>query len=176
MGTRRWPAGTIAYGMPYSRWVSPKSRWTSWPAACAPTSVAESAASGAWLTSVFHALSGGRTGQPARIGPFVTTKAALVQARPRQARRRWRPSPTPLSLIRVVLRRAVAVRRPSIETVCGTRPARWTVSVAFGRTPTGETRTAAPAGAAAARTARAESAALGRARTRPLPQGVDARE
>ena len=78
--------------MPYSDCVSPKSRWTSCPAACAPTRAAESAANGAELTSVFHGLSGGRTGQPPTIGPLVTTKGALVaHERPRQARRRWRP-------------------------------------------------------------------------------------
>src|SRR6266550_134682 len=73
--------------MPYSDYVSPKSRCTLCPAACAPTRAAESAASGAELTSVFHGLSGGRTGQPPTIGPLVTTKGALVKhERPRQAR------------------------------------------------------------------------------------------
>src|SRR3954453_11191799 len=62
--------------MPYSDCVSPKSRWTACPAACAPTSAAESAASGAELTLVFHGLSGGSTGQPPTIGPVVTHGAA----------------------------------------------------------------------------------------------------
>jgi hypothetical protein len=55
--------------------------------------VADSGATGAWLMSVFHALSAGKTGQPATIGPLVTMNGALVeQTRPRHARRRWRPS------------------------------------------------------------------------------------
>ena len=137
--------------MPYSDCVSPKSRWTSWPAACAPTRAAESAASGAALTSVFHGLSGGRTGQPPTIGPLVTTKGALVEhERPRQARSRWRPWAMRLRRLTWVLAwRAVAMRRPSIESVCGSRPVTWTISVPCGRTPTGETRTAAGAPGAA---------------------------
>src|SRR5438876_994984 len=71
--------------MPYSDCVSPKSRWTLCPAACAATRATESAAGGAELTSVFHGLLGGRTGQPPTIGPLVTTKGALVEhERPRQ--------------------------------------------------------------------------------------------
>ena len=118
--------------MPYSDCVSPKSRCTSCPAAWAPTSAAESAAGGAELMSVFHGLSGGRTGQPPTTGPLVTTKGALVEhERPRQARRRWRPSAMRLRrLTRVVALRAVARRRPSIDSVCGPRQRR--VPIAFG--------------------------------------------
>ena len=132
--------------MPYSDCVSPKSRWTSWPAACAPTSAAESAASGAALTSVFHGLSGGRTGQPPTIGPLVTTNGALVE----------HDAPAAGAQAVAALGEAAAqadlrarrgarwpTRRPSIESVCGSRPVTRTVSVACGRTPTGETRTAA---------------------------------
>src|SRR5919198_6323683 len=187
--------------MPYSRWVSPKSRCTSWPAACAATSVAESAASGALLMSVFQALSGGRTGQPARIGPSVTTNTALAHEPPRQARRRWRPSGTPVRRSRVVWRRAVAALRPSIESVRGRRPVTLTVSVAPGRTPTGETRREASATCAVVRAVRAArrqtrlpardaprqppgraalrprvGAPSRRAHTRPLAQRVDPRE
>src|SRR4051794_18648475 len=146
--------------MPYSDCVSPKSRWTLCPAASAPTRAAESAASGAELTSVFHGLSGGRTGQPPTIGPLVTTKGALVEhERPRQARSRWRPWATRLRRLTWVLAwRAVAMGRPSIESVCGSRPVMWTISVPCGRTPTGATRTAAGAPGAARTSARAAMA------------------
>ena len=134
IGTRGCFGPTSAYGMPYSDCVSPKSRSTSWPAACAPTRAAESAAGGAALTSVFHGLLGGRTGQPPTIGPLVTTKGALVEhERPRHARRRWRPSAMRLRrLTWVPAWRAVAMRRPSTDSVCGSRPVTWTISVACG--------------------------------------------
>src|SRR5512133_507912 len=155
--------------MPYSDCVSPKSRWMSCPAACAPTMAAESAASGAELTSVFHGLSGGSTGQPPTIGPLVTTKGALVEhERPRQARSRWRPWARRLRRLTCVLRwRAVAMRRPSTDSVCGSRPVTCTISVPWGRTPTGATRTAAGAAGAAASSASAAATTGGRAGRTP---------
>src|SRR3954470_7339165 len=163
--------------MPYSDCVSPKSRWTLCPAACALTRAAESAASGAELTSVFHGLSGGRTGQPPTIGPLVTTKGALVEhERPRQAVKRWRPWAMRLRRLTWVLAwRAVAMRRASIDSVWGSRPVTWTISVPCGRTPTGATRTAAGAPGTAMSSARAPVATATAGRAGRTPRQASAR-
>src|SRR5437868_6841728 len=68
-------------GNPYSP-LPPKSAWRKRcpPAEMDAMYVSDLGSSGKFRTSVFHALSAGKTGQPLSVGPFAGGVAAFVVA------------------------------------------------------------------------------------------------